>query len=237
MVAALREELAPAARRLLSQPPPPAGSWRHGAVGPHDEVFLMTTGDGAVAAARSIEALLGATAPHALVALGCAGGLTPDLVRGDLVLAERVVDAASGATLQPLAGPWLERGRAAPGSRAGTLVTSRTIAGTPAEKERLAGVAGSAPATVDLETALWVAAAAAAAVPWLAVRGVVDAHDEALPLDFEALRGDRGSVASWRVVWASCRRPGAWGGLLRLRRDLRRVAESLGRWTAQVVAP
>jgi nucleoside phosphorylase len=237
VVAALREELAPAARRLLGKGPPPPGEWRRGTLGRHVEVLLMTTGDGSAAAGRAVRALLAATAPRLLVGIGCAGGLTPDLRCGDLVLGEQVIEVASGRVLRPPASPWLERARNGDDLRAGTLVTSRTIARTPAEKERLARLAGSGPAVVDLESAVWAAAATAAGVPFVVVRGVVDRHDEALPLDFENLRGERGSVARGRVVWAACRRPAAWTGLLRLRREVRRVAESLGAWTAEVLAP
>jgi nucleoside phosphorylase len=191
----MREELAPASRRLLGTPPPPPGEWRRGRVGRHAEVLVMTTGDGAAAAGRSVRALLAATAPRVLVGIGCAGGLTPHLQLGDLVLGERLLDEESGRASESPPSPWLTRGRGAGGLLRGTLVTARRVAGTPSEKARLAGLAGSGPATVDLESSVWAAAAEAAGVPFVIARGVVDGHDESLPLDFEALRGERGSVA------------------------------------------
>ncbi len=94
----------------------------------------MATGDGPMAAAAGLEALLAAVRPRRLLVAGVAGGLTPGLAEGALVAAARVVDAAGRAVPRAPDAPWLEAALAA-GALAGTAVSADRILAGPAERQ------------------------------------------------------------------------------------------------------
>jgi adenosylhomocysteine nucleosidase len=235
VVAALPEEIAPLARRLADAKPQPVGRWIECAIEDR-EICLMSCGDGARSAHRSVRALLAATQPQVLIGIGSGGGLSANLAVGDLMVADRVLDEASGRAFAPGGSRWLERGRAAGTLRRGTIVSAEAIAWRREDKIRLARLASSTSAVVDLESGAWAAVATEAGVPFVIVRGVSDALDETLPLDFERLRNGDGSVDRQRVLWAACRRPRALRGLLDLRRRLRTLAAELAAWSVEVIA-
>lgn len=201
-------------------------------------VVLMATGDGARAAARGLAALLDAAPVGRLLVLGVAGALSPDLAVGDLLAARRVVDDARQVALSDPA--WLAAAVAL-GAVEGTALTSRRVLITPEEKraafrELAAAGAPAEPATVDLESAVYARLAAARGIPWLVVRAVIDAADEALPLDFNRCRRPEGGVEDARVVGMALCRPQVWGALGRLRRRLRRGALGLARLAVELAA-
>ena len=75
VVAALAEEIAPLVREVASARPLPAGRWIECVTGDR-EVCLMSSGDGAERARRSVRKLLASTEPQVLIGIGVAGGLT-----------------------------------------------------------------------------------------------------------------------------------------------------------------
>ncbi len=209
------------------------------------QVVVAATGDGPVAAAAGLAALIAAVRPRRLLVVGVAGGLTPALPAGALVAARRVVPA-SGAppALQPDR-PWLAQALAA-GALPGTvLAAERILVDTTAKQQALhqLGQAAGAPpgggtpeqgapaaaVVVDLESAAYARQAAARALPYLVIRAVLDAAEETLPLDFEACRtGAGGGVSNLRVVLRALARPAVFGELWRLRHRVREAADRLG---------
>jgi len=228
IAAAMPEELAPLRARLDRTRTFRAGrrevveGWLAGRA-----VMLASTGDGARNAAEGARALLASGAVGCLVVVGVAGALSAGLAPGALVIAEQVVDAAGWALRADaaLAGA----AAAATGACPGTVVTARRIAETPAEKRRLLveSAAGASAAVVDLESAVYVAAAAAARVPWLVLRAVSDGADEALPALLNRARDDGGAVSRLHVLAALATSPRTLPHLLSLRTRVRHCATIL----------
>jgi len=227
VVTALREEVAPllsrarVERRLRLRP----GCFFRIRLGGRPLVAGWT-GDGNLCAAAGLRALLAEVRVEALWLMGIAGGLSPELGVGDLVVAGEVHDAEG--TAPPPDPAWLERVLAVSGGAAGILVSAGRIATTPEEKAALWTSCGEpVPAAVDLETAAWARVAGELGVPYLAVRAVSDTASETLPVDFNRLRGADGRVRRSRVVLEAVRRPRLIPGLFDLGRRTRRCAERL----------
>lgn len=166
-------------------------------------IALHLGGMGAAAAADA-GAAAAARSPRGLIAVGFCGALDPALRVGDVVAAERVVDERTGEGFA--ADPGLLA--AAPGRR-GVLVSARRIARTPGDRALLRGDA------VDLESASLARAAAAAGVPFLALRAVTDTTRHRLP-DFERMAAGAGTLGPWRGVAYFLRRPQELPRLVRL---------------------
>jgi nucleoside phosphorylase len=213
-------------------------------------VVLAATGDGARSAARGLGRLLAAERPGRLLVVGVAGGISPGLESGDLVVARQLFERR-GEDL--LAGPapdagWLAHAAAA-GVAAGSVVSGDRILVTAREKRELwddlrrqSAPAAGMPAVCDLESAAYARLAAAAGVPWLVVRAVLDPAGEDLPMDFNLCRTGDGEVSNARVVTRAL--AGGLGGgragrpsfvaLLGLRARLRLCARRLATLAAEL---
>jgi adenosylhomocysteine nucleosidase len=184
---------------------------------------VHVTGMGAPAAARAAARLV-SRRPRALLAAGFCGALDPDLRVGDLVAAERVVDEASGEAFA--ADPDLLA--AAPGRR-GTLVSAVRLARDPADRSRLKGDA------VYVARGAVARAAAAAGVPFLALRAVTDAAGHGLP-DFARMADADGRLRAGLGARHLLRHPGEIPALVRLGPAARRAGRSLAAGVDAVVA-
>ncbi|HVT59573.1 MAG TPA: hypothetical protein VHR45_14370 [Thermoanaerobaculia bacterium] len=253
IVSPLAAELAPLLAAATHRRRARAGSLRftYGRVA-GEPVALASTGDGARAAGERLGALLAAARPRRLLVLGVAGGLSPRLATGALIAAERVV----GADGREAPGPdraWLGRALAQGGGgkiTGGTAVTGDRILVTPRDKEEalaraLGGRRGddddagppAAPAVIDLESAVYAQVAAAAGIPYLAVRAVLDPAEEALPLDFNRCRRTAGGgVSGLRVMVLAFLHPPLLGALWKLRRRLRFCARRLASAAEELIA-
>jgi adenosylhomocysteine nucleosidase len=192
-------------------------------------VVLSATGDGAENARAGVAALLAASRADALVVIGVAGALSRGLRTEALVVASRVTDEAGrsfAADAQQVAAA-----TRATGGQAGVVMSAGRIADSAAEKRRLALAAGAGEgaAVVDLESASFVAAAASAGIPWLVLRAVSDAADEALPELLNRSRDGGGAVRRGQVLFGLLRQPQALPFLLALRGRVGRCAEVLAR--------
>ncbi len=186
-------------------------------------------------ARRAVEQLL-ANGAEALVSFGIAGGLAADLPMGALIVADRAI-APDGAAF-PTASDWCSRlSRAATDSglivRAGTLAGSERIVTTPAAKLALAQATGAT--AVDMESHVVGRAAAAADVPFLAVRSIADTSEQSLPRSALGSVGPSGRTRIAQVGARIVARPGELPQLMRLGRAattalaaLRRLASAAG---------
>lgn len=228
IVSALAEEMRPLARRLVdSERCRVEGiEARRGRLSGRD-VCLAVTGEGSGPATATLGALLSNSSVEALLGIGVAGGLTEDLGAGDLVLSRSVV-GPDRATLQPPEWEWSDQARRIEGLPGGTVATVQKIVLAPREKRRLAArLKLETCSVVDLESAAWAAAAAGRGLPWLVLRAVSDAWDDALPLDFERFRSADGRVSRPRILAHALVRPRLWGELVRLRRRVDSCAAAL----------
>ncbi len=167
-----------------------------------------------LAAARALEA--GASA---LVSFGLAGGLSPALAPGDIVIPANVLvhgrpistDAKVSACLGGITCDALLAGDAVVASVAG-------------KAERWAGTRAEA---VDLESGAVATAAARAVVPYGVLRAVCDPADRALPPAAVAALDKSGGIGGLRLVGSVLLRPGQLGGLIRLAGDAGRARRAL----------
>ena len=243
VVAAMEEELVALRARLTGQRAVAvtAASVTAGWLG-ESPVALVVTGDGERNARRGLAALLAALPVRRVIVAGVAGGLSPGLKAGALVLGERVVCESDGSVLVA-DGALIDVAASACGAQRGVVVTATRIADTAQDKRRIfalataqgvgrahaagAPVADDLAAVVDLESAPFAAAAARAGIPWVVVRAVSDTAGEGLPLLLNQSRDDGGAVRRGRVVRALLTNPKALLPLLALRERVRACAGAL----------
>ena len=173
-------------------------------------------------AGRLAEHTAGLAPVSLVISAGACGALAPDLGRGDLVIPETIL-TPDGARLATDARPGL--------SRAGALLTVRSVVGTPADKARLWLETGAL--AVDMESATILAWARARGVPVVVVRAVADTARETVPADLGGLVDPGGRVQAGRAVRAALARPRALADAIALGRGadaaLQAVAAELAR--------
>jgi adenosylhomocysteine nucleosidase len=198
----------------------------------------VQSGVGRIRAAEAAHLLIGRFAPVALASFGFAGGLTPDLTPGALVIGTAVVDEEESGKWTAANRHLVEQFHAAAEAeelpvRQGILVTSRHIVANPSAKAELSVRSGAC--AVDMETAGMVEVADQAGLPWVAVRAIVDGVEEPLPTACLAMLREDGSIASGRLIQACCRSPKLLWYMLRLARQVataqRHLSQAFARWT------
>ncbi len=172
---------------------------------------------------------------NALMSFGIAGGLAPDLVAGQVVIADRVVlpDGSEVAT----AANWRERLVAAL-PRNGNIVVgavagSDTVVSDAGSKQRL--FENTNAIAVDMESHRVASVAASAGVPFLVIRAVSDPSHQAIPKSAIGAIDENGSPRYGKVIGELLRRPADLPKLMQLSKDsesalasLRRVALTAG---------
>jgi nucleoside phosphorylase len=135
-------------------------------------VRVVTTGLGPIRAALAARRALAEQRPDFVLGVGLCGALDPaEPVGAIAVPAEIVSDDGSDAVLSAAPLPALaSRGR---------MVSTERVAATPAAKEKLRRVHNAF--WVDQESYAWCREAAAAGVPFAALRVVLDRAEEPLP--------------------------------------------------------
>jgi adenosylhomocysteine nucleosidase len=198
----------------------------------------VQAGVGRRRAAEAARLLIRRFSPLALASFGFAGGLTPDLIRGALVIGTAVVDEEGSGKLTAANRHLVEQFHAAAAAeelpvRQGILVTSRHIVAHPNAKADLSVRSGAC--AVDMETAGMVEVADQAGLPWVAVRAIVDGAGEFLPKACLTMLREDGSIAAGRVLQMICRSPELLWQLLRLARHMatarRHLSQAFARWT------
>lgn len=211
-----------------------------------DGAWLAVCGVGASAARRAALQLVQAQV-SALVSWGTAGGLDPRLGAGTLVLPERVisVDSESFAVDAGWRLRLAEQLHPCGKLAGGTLLSSQRLLAT--REAKAAAYARYQAAAVDMESAAIAAVAGERGLPFVALRVVVDAADQALPIAAAVALDGRGRLQPAALGAALLRRPQQLIGLARLaarfaraRRALRcaeRQAGALLRRPGPVTAP
>jgi hopanoid-associated phosphorylase len=211
------------------------GSWVEARCLRRWDVRVACSG-GSAARARSEAALLVAEGAAALVSFGLAGGLTPELRPGDLLLPESVRSPGTHSwSVDPI---WRQRvhDRLIAGgleARGGVLMGSEHIVATTADKRALFEASGGH--GVDMESHEVAAVASSSGLPFLVIRALADPYDQVIPqVAREALRPD-GRVRLRATLGGLIREPREVMALLRLARQsargllcLRRAAASAG---------
>jgi hypothetical protein len=140
-------------------------------------VYVSGPGDerARIAAARAIDA-----GARGLISFGLAGGLLPEAAPGTVVLPATIVSEAGEWRVDA---PWHDGLKRALAPRfrmiEASVFSSAAVVTTPLAKAALAARTGAA--AVDMESAAVASTAAAAGLPFVAVRVVADGPEDALP--------------------------------------------------------
>ncbi len=185
---------------------------------------MVANGPGPELAAQAVDAALEANAMDAVVSTGLCGGLSADLKVGEILIADCVIDEANGMR-HTATTPVVDRR-----FRTGTVISSDRVAVTVSDKRRLAGKGAQA---VEMEAAGVARRALERGIAFFCIRSVSDSAEEALVLDFNALRDDQGRFSRPRIIGAALRRPWtAIPALMQINRNSRVAAESMGEFLA-----
>jgi len=216
--AALSEELASLRRRSRS------------------DLELIRTGVGITNADRTVRWRLQQAKLRAVLGIGFAGGLSPSLQVGDLVVARQIRGSSISESSRELL-------QAAESVHADGLAVHFGIATTVSDficesrsKHDLAKTLGNEEiAWVDMESAAVAHACSEYGVPFLIVRCISDRFDEDLPLDFNRCRNTDGNISPAKVAWAALLHPRAFGRLRDLQKRSQACAEKLAQFVEELI--
>ena len=202
------------------------------------EVWVVKTGMGVERAAAAVDAMGAAHGCDLFVSTGCAGGLAPALLPGDLVIASTISGDGTSGTLTTAALPRAHALQAAEtaGLRRveGSLLCSATVLATASEK-RAAAARGAV--VVEMEGGAIAARAAAAAVPLLSVRAILDAAEHEVRLPGTLIDPASGNLRPLALAGYVATHPFVVAELLAMQRMQSAARDSLerffGRWLAE----
>jgi adenosylhomocysteine nucleosidase len=190
--------------------------------------------------ARAIEGariLIRRFSPQGLVSFGFAGGLSPEIAAGTVIIGTEVVREDGSGQWAVAGRDLVEQFSAAAKAEGlpmqqGKLVTSPAIVSDPAAKAAL--MDKSEACAVDMETVGIAEAAEEARLPWVAVRAIVDSAMDTLPPACQTILREDGHVATGRLLQLICRSPLMLRHILRLAGDMalarRHLSRTFGRW-------
>ncbi len=237
VVAAMEEEIHSLRQRLsdVERVALSAGSAVRGRLG-SEEVLLMATGEGAVAAEKGLSALLSDRNIEALLVVGVAGAISPDLAVGDLVVVDSVRDERGEISLPDPS--LLQRALALETVvRGGVVSVDRIVVEASAKQALWQSVGGGPFQVVDLESATYARLAAGKGIPYVVLRAVSDAASESLPLDFNEFRRPDGSINRGKVARHLIFHPQLVGPLKSLRTRLRECSVSMADGVEGILKP
>jgi len=204
------------------------GQWRG------RRVALAISGAGRQAASRAADALILGHHPAHVISAGFCGGLSPEVGRHEIVVADSLTDAAGSLLeLDPsrvdpalLVGP--------PKVHVGRLLTADQIARGAAEKrgrgEKYRALA------VDLESFAVAEVCRREGLPLLVIRVVTDAVDDELPREVERLIQQKTRAARWGAAFAAILgRPSVVKDLYQLRENALVASDRLARFLTRLI--
>ncbi len=198
------------------------------------QVAVARVGMGPSRAASGTTALVDGHAPASIVSVGFAGGLQPQLRRGDIMMVDEVVDQAGHAFATRLDID-AEQVKQQPALHVGRLLTVDRLICKPDEKRSLGEETGAV--AVDMETVAVAGVCAQRGVPLVAVRIISDAMDEALPRELAlAVQQPRAIRKAGIAVGALWRRPSSVKDYWKIRQQGLVLSDRLGRFLSGVVA-
>jgi hopanoid-associated phosphorylase len=153
---------------------------------------------------------------RSIISFGVAGGLAPDLVPGDCVVASAIIDQAAARATDPL---WSRNLlEAIPNARHGPIIGVNHVVSDPASKQKLHAVTGAI--AVDMESHLVTRLAALYGLAFAAVRVVVDPAHRPVPSAAVLAMGPGGSADLAAMLYDVLERPSQLVALMRLAADI-----------------
>jgi adenosylhomocysteine nucleosidase len=194
--------------------------------------MMFLSGMGASRARLGVRALLenGATA---LVSWGFAGGLSPALPAGSLVLPQTVI--AADQIVYPVDSVWHERlcrRLQGTGFFQGPLADSRAILASRVEKKELFSRTGAI--AVDMESASIALFAKKAGVPFMVIRAITDPAEMVIPQSVQDCVDELGRVRLSRLIQGVIKHPMDLPLLVHLGRNFRAARAALAKVAIRV---
>jgi adenosylhomocysteine nucleosidase len=172
--------------------------------------------------------LAGITAATGIISIGIAGALSPDLVVGDVVIAERVVTANEAFETDA---KWTARlAGALPNAQIGAILGRGAIAESVELKATLRE--STRADAVDMESHLAARAAMERGVPFAALRVISDTAYRTLPPAALVAMNPDGSISLGRVLLSVLRQPSQIPALIRTGRESEKAFAALERCVA-----
>ena len=196
----------------------------------HPDILTRISGASARRAYEQAHEMVtkGATA---LVSIGIAGALGPDLKNGDISLPEQVVTETESWCVDPA---WRQQlASALPQACNGAVYGSDAMILTPDAKADLTRRTGAI--LVDMESHAVAQAAAEAGLPFLVLRTIADSASQTIPLSATLGVAPDGNTRPGAVIGALLFRPQDLPGLIRVGADSARATKILGRCAADVL--
>lgn len=197
-------------------------------------VAIVRAGVGGSRAWRAAEALLVGHKPAWVISAGLAGGLRPQLRRGDIVMADKLAttDGRRLALDLKIPQPELEK---RPGLHVGGLLAVDRIVVRAADKRELGREHDCLAA--DMESWSVAEVCRIARRPFMAVRAISDTVDEDLPPEIGGLARPKTAVGKLgAVTGALWRRPGSAKDMWRLHAQAADASERLAKFLVGVIA-
>jgi len=194
---------------------------------------LVLSGPGREAAAKATEALIAGHRPQWVLSAGLAGGLSPDLRRPDILMADQLLDTSGNKLsidlkVDPAALAEM------PGVHVGRLLTADRIIRLPEEKRAL-GQQHEALA-VDMETFAVAEVCRRRQVRFMAIRVINDTVDDCLPPDVEHLLAQKSAAArvgaAMGAIW---RRPASFKDMYQLKENALLCSLKLAKFLAAMI--
>jgi adenosylhomocysteine nucleosidase len=205
---------------------------RHGTLAGR-RIVLALSGVGRKAAMHATEALIAGHHPRWIISAGFCGGLSPELRRHDILVAESIVDS-SGNVLTVETAPATAALDAAPRPHVGRLLTVDAIIRLPKRKREM-GLKHHALAA-DLESGAVAEVCRRVSTRFLAVRVVSDAVDDELPAEIAGMARQNSAAGQWGAALASVlNRPGSLKDMYRLKENALISSDRLARFLARLI--
>lgn len=192
-------------------------------------IAVVECGMGYARARRASEALIEGHSPSWLLSCGLAGALLPQMKRGQIVMANEIVDQHGQHFAIDLKATTNE----AQGLYVGRLLTADDIVRTVAEKHALHEQHGAI--AVDMETLAVAQVARERHARFMSIRAISDDMSADLPSEVLSVMGGSGAVRVGAVLGALWKRPSSMKDMLQLRDHAEAAAKSLATFLDGVV--
>ena len=184
-------------------------------------IKILLTGMGHVNADKSIRDALATDKPSLVLTCGFAGGLNPELASGTIVFSTR-------------GNSELEARLREAGAVPAQFYCADHVATTVSEKTKLWQTTGDD--AVDMESEKIARICFEKKVPCATVRVILDAADENLPLDFNALMTADREMNYGKLAWQIMKSPGKIGALKALQKQSEAAAEKLAQALIKLIS-